>query len=69
MGERNFQKTRKDGKNVNSLGRSVSAELTYSAEVMAGKVVLMQPRLQTRRGGRTLPQLPPGSASPACHCS
>lgn len=31
--------------NVNSLGRSVSAPLTYSSEVMVGKVVLMQPRL------------------------
>lgn len=31
--------------NVNSLGKSVSAVLTYSAEVMVGKVVLMQPRL------------------------
>lgn len=33
--------------NVNSLRMSVSAVLTYSAEVMVGKVVLMQPRLNS----------------------
>lgn len=42
--------------NVKSLGESVSAALTYSAEVMVGKVVLMQPRLNSMHGaeGNTL---------------
>lgn len=31
---------------VNSLGTSVGAVLTYSAKVMVGRVVLMQPRLK-----------------------
>lgn len=33
--------------NVSSLGKSVSVVLTYSAEVMVGKDVLMQPRLNS----------------------
>lgn len=57
--------------NVNSPRRSVSALLTYSAEVMVGKVVLMQPRLNLihRAEGATASQLPRGSAGIACHRS
>lgn len=57
--------------NVNSPGKSVSEVLTYSAEVMVGKVVLMQPRLNSihRAEGNALPQLPSGYASLACHCT
>lgn len=57
--------------NVNSLGMSVSVVLTYSAEVMVGKVVLMQPRLNSVHTAEcnTLPQLPSGYASLACHCN
>lgn len=38
--------------NVNSLGVSASVALTYSAEVMVGKVVLMQPRLNSMHTAR-----------------
>lgn len=57
--------------NVNSLGESVSAALTYSAEVMVGKVVLMQPRLNSMHiaEGNTLALLPSGYASLTCHCN
>lgn len=57
--------------NVNSLGMSVSAVLTYSAGVMVGKVVLMQPRLHSihRAEGNALPRLPSGYASLACRCA
>lgn len=57
--------------NVNSLGESVSAALTYSAEVMVGKVVLMQPRLNSMHiaEGNTPALLPSGYASLTCHCS
>ena len=50
---------------------SVSAVLTYSAEVMVGKVVLMQPRLNSihRAEGNTTPRLPAGYASRSCHCN
>lgn len=42
--------------NVKSPRESVSAALTYSAEGMVGKVVLMQPRLNSIHGaeGNTL---------------
>lgn len=56
---------------VNSLGMSVRVALTYSAEVMVGKVVLMQPRLNSIHTAKsnTPLQLPSGYASPACHCN
>lgn len=55
---------------VSSPGMSVSAVLTYSAGVMVGKVVLMQPRLNSIRTAErnAPPQLPAGDASLACHC-
>lgn len=49
-------------------GGSASAVLTYSAEVMVGKVVLMQPGLNLMHRAEGAPhQLAPGSASIACH--
>lgn len=38
---------------VSSLGMSASVVLTYSAEVMVGKVVLMQPRLNSEQHNTT----------------
>lgn len=49
-------------------GGSASAVFTYSAEVMVGKVVLMQPKLKLMHRAEGTPhQLAPGSASIACH--
>lgn len=62
---------REMGFNVNNLGLSVSVVLTYSAEVMAGKDVLMQPMLNSIHGAEcnTPTELPSGYASQACHCN
>lgn len=62
---------REMGFNVNNLGLSVSVVLTYSAEVMAGKDVLMQPMLNSIRRAEcnTPTELPSGYASQACHCN
>lgn len=56
---------------VSSLGMSVNVVLTYSAEVMVGKDVLMQPRLNSihTAESNTPPQVPLGYASLACHCN
>lgn len=54
---------------VNNLGLSVRVVLTYSAEVMAGKDVLIQPMLNSihTAESNTPSQLPSGYAVGACH--